>query len=380
MGMPKGHEQFVVATQRSNLTVRTGPGTNYLVKNSLAMGTVVESIERKKGADGGIWHLLLGGGWVSGRYLKPVGAPTSRSTEGEVTEAPTRGSLPAMPPVFHRQRGFVNSSSLFEQINDGVESLLEIAESWAEEEYQYSWRLVIAMHAVVLAESVGVHEWWDWDDAQDPWLPRDCLSTYVQRHSFSHDLVERIGRAIARHHDFRELDRVVAARVEPELGNWRAPIPERRLLALVQQAISEEYRAVAGHGFDNELQAVVGDVHELRVDSVSVRTWPNPTGRMPRNGVSWSAHVNVRDVYDFQNNVRGALLLAVRETLALLLMAGKYEEFFTTYAAFAAASTISKAALVAYYFHACERAGFFRPIPWTARVRLREGDVPNLVF
>ncbi|MGH7468736.1 MAG: hypothetical protein ACRENP_12330 [Longimicrobiales bacterium] len=239
-----------------------------------------------------------------------------------------------------------------------------------------AWHREFRRVGLSLANAVGIHEWWEWD-ADDAWLPRDCLMSYARGEAFSADLLQRIGRAIEQHAEFQRLDAYVAERVQGDLGTARSPIARPRLEQLVQAALDQGRGRILGHGFDSELRAVVGAIHGLRVRGVTVRTYSDTTSpRVPDHGVVWQASTDVSDVYDFVNNVRSPNLRELRDRWANMMRLRRYEAFALDYTQeMMLESSASRQAVIAYYFHACESIGIFRPIPWVAQANLRHAWV-----
>jgi hypothetical protein len=66
--------KYVVATHSTRLNVRSWPDASARVISKLPRGTLVDVDPYTLI---GTWRLLLGGGWVSGEFLKPVSATDS---------------------------------------------------------------------------------------------------------------------------------------------------------------------------------------------------------------------------------------------------------------------------------------------------------------
>lgn len=98
-------QKHLVDTKGSDLSVRSGPGTNNAKIDSLKKGTEVEVVKTT-----GAWKQLKRGGWVHGDYLaQPVKITirhdSSRSEKNRRLLAtfnpmPRRLSYPILTPVF----------------------------------------------------------------------------------------------------------------------------------------------------------------------------------------------------------------------------------------------------------------------------------------
>jgi hypothetical protein len=226
--------------------------------------------------------------------------------------------------------------------------------------------------------AVGIHEWWHWEDAEDPWLPRDALRAYYEG-AIGLALRARIGRAIERHRQFGQLQDYVREAVAGALGSGR-PVPGQ-LAPVIETALRDARVHDIPWRFDFELRAVVGGVGDIRVRQVTVSS-PDTTG-----AGSWRATLQVSDSYDFDDYLPRGPLLTTRNRFADLLIRGRYREFKEDFLTSLAAApwdrprnnttTVSKPAVVAYFFYACERVGIFHPVAWNTQVTITGGRGPG---
>lgn len=77
-----------VTTNRRPLNVRSGPGIEYSVVNSLAKGSVVQASNNRSGN----WQQLANGGWVHQRWVTVSQQPTTTATAATATTANTTGN------------------------------------------------------------------------------------------------------------------------------------------------------------------------------------------------------------------------------------------------------------------------------------------------
>jgi hypothetical protein len=222
--------------------------------------------------------------------------------------------------------------------------------------------------------AVGIREWWHWEDAEDPWLPRDALRAYYEG-AIGLALRARIGRAIERHRQFGQLQDYVREAVAGALGSGR-PVPGQ-LAPVIETALRDARADGIPWRFDLELAAVVGGVGDIRVRQASVSS-PDTTGAGP-----WRATLLVSDSYDFDNYLPRGPLLTTRNRFAELLIRGRYTEFKAEFLASLATApwqrdrsdgtAVSKAAVVAFFFYACEKVGIFHPVAWNTQVSMTGG-------
>jgi hypothetical protein len=237
-----------------------------------------------------------------------------------------------------------------------LEAIIAAARAAAGTLSEGTWRMALRLLARDLINCVGQYEFVRWiAETDDRMLPRDALWGYYGG-TISMHLRERIGRAIEHHPAFGRLQTFVRG----EVGEH--PISEGALRERATRAIAARERNLR---FDSTLRAVVGGIHSIELQRAAV------------DAAGWRVVVEVSDTYDFDNDLPPGPRLRLRNRMTELLLASRYEDFLLLFAAMLdlaplqSDDEVSKPAVIAYYFHACEKAGIFDPIPWSTTATLR---------
>ena len=239
--------------------------------------------------------------------------------------------------------------------------------------YHHYWRVKLMLDGISLANTVGAHQWYEWDNSEDRMLPAECLRRYARTLGFDDELILRIGRAIERSRKFQQIKRHIRNSVNPFVGTVRHPVSAEHLQTLINVAMdsfSEGWR------FDGELQAVVGGIHSREAESVHVHVRP------VRDSVVWRANIIICDVYDFINQLGPGPLRDLRDRYTRLLRYALYQQFYDEFRrdlynapnSRDAQNPISRPAVIAYYFHACEQIAIYRPIRWCTIVTILDSE------
>lgn len=204
-------------------------------------------------------------------------------------------------------------------------------------------------------------------------LTAAMLRMYLNGNTPDPQLIAQVAGEIGLSVAFGRLVTTVKAAIDRQVAQSGRALTQRELDTLARSIINNQYRdpqtgrAMYFFNSDRGLQGVIGGIHRLRVDSVSV------------TGSQYVIQVAIRDRYDFDNNQNTvgdqdlAAYVAFRQRLDNYIKTAQYREFLVAYhRSLYFADPVIRSRTFAAFMYAIERNGYTPGgVTWEALVPIR---------
>ncbi len=204
-------------------------------------------------------------------------------------------------------------------------------------------------------------------------LTAAMLRMYLNSNAPDPQLIAQVAGEIGLSAAFGRLVTTTKSAVDRQVTQMGRVLTQRELDTLARSVINNQYRdpqtgkAIYFYNNDRGLQGVIGGIHNLRVDSVSV------------TGGQYVIQVAIRDRYDFDNNQNTvgdqdlAAYVSFRQQLDQFIKSGQYREFLVAYhRSLYFADPVIRSRTFAAFMYAIERNGYTPGgVTWEAIVPIR---------